>query len=48
MSYLADIDLSQVFCKDPSGTGVVVTFQVNLLEIRLIPALAVLTYHLCS
>jgi len=26
MSYLAETDLSQVFCKDPSGTGVEINF----------------------
>ena len=26
MSYLAEIDLSQVFCKDPSGIGVEINF----------------------
>jgi catechol 2,3-dioxygenase-like lactoylglutathione lyase family enzyme len=26
INYLADIDLSQIFCKDPSGTGVEINF----------------------
>ena len=29
MSYLAEIDLSQVFCKDPSGIGVEINFPAE-------------------
>jgi catechol 2,3-dioxygenase-like lactoylglutathione lyase family enzyme len=27
MSYLPEIDLSQIFCKDPAGTGVEINFR---------------------